>query len=389
MWNVYRPSSGVLMKRISIILFLLFLLAGCSAPVPMPEQTDPPPTQPQLSEVSTEVATEPETTPTMPAEIPLGDSFFSADYDQPVTVADPDLTQLFENLPLLPRISQVRLTGVLPDTRELIRLKEAFPAITFIWEFDFLGVPVTSLTQSIDLSGTPLADTAELDALLPCFYQLEQVDLCDCGLSDDVMGALNERYPDTDFIWKVKIGKLTTRTDALYFMPSKYHVPWMRQEQTVNLKYLTKLQFLDLGHYVGISDLSFLHHMPDLKILSLNSSTASDLSPIASCQKLEFLELFLATGTDLWPLTNCTSLKNLNISYMPYWDPLPIHQMTWLDRLWVAGSKLSQEERAALQEALPHTIMVFRSDSSTDKGWRYSPNYYEGRDLTQMKYMIK
>jgi len=377
------------MKIIITLILLLLMLTGCCPPVPAQEQTIPPNTEPIGTIICTEPETKPESEPPIVIEIPLGDQLYPTDYDQAVTVLNPNLAELYQNLPLLPFVPQVILTGNLPPNSGLIKLKETFPSVVFVWEFDFLGTPVTSLTESVNLAGMHLTDTEAIEALLPCFYQLAAVDLCDCGLSDDEMGALNEKYPATDFVWKVKIGNLTTRTDALYFMPSKYGVPWMRQEQTVNLKYLTKLQFLDLGHFEGITDVSFLHHMPDLKILSLNSGTFTDFSPIASCQKLEFLELFLATGTDLWPLTNCVSLKNLNISYMPYWDPLPIHQMTWLDRLWVAGSELSPEEKTALREALPNTIMVFQSASSTDKGWRYSPSYYEGRDLTQMRYMIK
>lgn len=319
----------------------------------------------------------------------LGDQLCSSDYDQELGLANPDIGELRLGLPCLPGVSRVTLTGQLPETDALIELKEEFPDVTFVWEFDFLGIPVTSVTESVDLSGTPLADTAALEALLPCFYQLKSVDMCGCGLSNETMASLNDRYEDTEFVWEVQVGRLTARTDSIYFMPSKYGITWMRPEQTVNLKYLTNLIALDLGHYVGVNDISFLKYMPDLKILSLNSGTFTDLSPIGTCQKLEFLELFLATGTDLWPLTNCTSLKNLNVSYMPYCAPLPLHQMTWLDRLWVAGSELSDAEKAALKEALPNTVMVFQSGSSTNKGWRNSPSYYEVRDLTGMNYMTR
>lgn len=319
----------------------------------------------------------------------LGAQLYPSDHTGELVLTDPDAGELQLGLSCLPNVTSVTLTGQLPDTEALIELKEQFPGVTFFWEFDFLGVSVTSLTGYVDLSGTALSDTGALEALLPCFYRLETVDMCGCGLSNETMAGLNARYPDTEFVWEVQIGRLTARTDSVYFMPSKYGITWMRPEQTVNLKYLTNLIALDLGHYVGVNDVSFLKYMPNLKILSLNSGTFTDLSPIGTCQKLEFLELFLATGTDLWPLTNCVSLKNLNISYMPYCDPLPLHQMTWLDRLWVAGSELSSEEKAALREALPNTVMVFQSGSSTNKGWRNSPSYYEVRDLTGMNYMTR
>lgn len=321
--------------------------------------------------------------------VPLGGTLYSSDYCGDISLINPDPDQILLNLPYLPNVQTIILEGELPSAQQLKELKDCFPGVTFVWEFDFFGVAVSTLTESVDISGTPLTDTNQLESLLPLFYQLRTVDMCGCGLDNDVMGSLNERYAETDFVWKVKIGSVTTRTDARYFMPSKFGVSWMRQEQTENLKYLTKLELLDLGHYEGISDISFLHYMPNLRILSLNSGVFTDFTPIGACQDLEYCELFLAKGTDLWPLLNCTSLKNLNISYMPYCDILPICQMAWLDRLWICGSKLNASERELLRTSLPDTIIVFDSKSSTGNGWRHSPSYYESRDLVNMGYMIK
>ena len=321
--------------------------------------------------------------------VPLGEQYFPADHSEEITLQDADVAELLENLPFLPGVTSIRLEGKLPADETLLELKETFPHVRFIWEFDFLGIPVDTMTESIDLSGIKLTDTAEIEALLPNFYQLTTVDMCGCGLDDDTMGALNERHPGTQFVWTVKVGTVTTRTDAIYFMPAKFGVSWMRQEQTENLKYLTKLQVLDLGHFQGIEDVSFLYCMPDLRVLSLNSALCKDFTPIGSCQKLEFFEVFLGKGTDMWPLVNCTSLKNLNISHMPYGDPLPLCQMTWLDRLWIKGGRLSEADRDMLREALPNTVLAFSTGSSTGTGWRYSPSYYLGRDIIGMKYMTR
>lgn len=321
--------------------------------------------------------------------VPLGEQYFPMDHAEEITLQDASSEELLENLPFLPFVSSIQLAGTLPDTETLLELKETFPHITFLWEFDFLGIPVNTMTESIDLSGTEITDTRELEALLPYFYQLSSVDLCDCGLDNETMAALNERHPGTQFVWKVKVGKVVTRTDAIYFMPAKFGVSWMLQEQTENLKYLTKLQVLDLGHYSGISDVSFLYNMPDLRVLSLNSAVCTDFTPIGACQNLEYFEVFLGRCKDLWPLVNCTSLKNLNISFMPYGDPLPLCQMTWLDRLWICGNRLSEEECEMIRQALPNTVIVFDSDSSTAKGWRHSPSYYWARDTVDMIYMTR
>lgn len=319
--------------------------------------------------------------------VTLGGTAYPADIGT-LELADPDINEL-QKVCYLPNLTSVTLTGSLPSTEQLVALKKENPSITFLWDFDCFGIPVNTLTEYIDLSGILMEDTAALEALLPCFYNLQKVDMIGCGLSNEEMAGLNDRQAHTKFVWEVVVGPLTVRTDALYYMPSKYGVTNLRPGATENLKYCTDLVVLDLGHYVTVSDLTFLEYMPNLKILSLNSGSFTDLTPVGCCLNLEFFELFLSQATDLWPLTNCTSLKNLNLSYMPYGDPTPLHQMTWLDRLWLANSRLSDREIAELTAALPNTMMVFHSSSSTNRGWRNSPSYYEGRDLTGMNYMTR
>jgi hypothetical protein len=62
--------------------------------------------------------------------------------------------------------------------------------------------------------------------------------------------------------------------------------------------------------------------------------------------------------------------------------------MTWLDRLWMTYSRIGDEGRATIREALPSTELLFISNSSTDRGWRYAPHYYEMRDILEMWYMV-
>ena len=111
---------------------------------------------------------------------------------------------------------------------------------------------------------------------------------------------------------------------------------------------------------------------------------------------LEMLELASTPIDDFWPLTNLTNLRDLNLSYTPFYysarkwgkfgDLTPLYQMTWLDRLWLANSRVGEESRVKLREALPNTELLFFSVSATNCGWRYAPSYYEMRDIIGMFY---
>ena len=111
-----------------------------------------------------------------------------------------------------------------------------------------------------------------------------------------------------------------------------------------------------------------------------------DLTIVGNCTSLEHLELCDSPVVDFWPLTNLTNLKDLNLSYTPFdlgphqfssfGDITPLLQMTWLDRLWMTYSRIGDDGRAMMYEALPTTELLFQSTSSTDRGWRYSPQYY-------------
>lgn len=308
--------------------------------------------------------------------------------DDVLTVEDPEISVLRARLEDDPAPQHIRLTGTLPPMDALIRLKNEFPGTVLEWEFDMFGIPVSTLSEHIDISGIPVTDVQAVEALLPAFYSLKSLGMCGCGIADEEMDALRSRHPETKIVWAVKVGPMTVRTDSTVFMPIREGYNSLPPNATRSLKYCTELQFIDLGHF-PITDVTFTMYMPQLRYLILGGGQFTDLTPIGHCTSLVYLELFLTKSTDLWPLTNCTGLRDLNISYMPYGDPTPLLQMTWLDRLWLANSRLSSGEKAMLRNALPDTVMLFNSASSTNHGWRSSPNYFRMRDLVGGRYMTK
>lgn len=330
---------------------------------------------------------------TVTCAVPIGDQIVSHT-EESITVTDPDAGELLTNLKYLPNLTAVTLEGALPGNADLIVLKESYPDITFLWNFSVCGVQTNSLAEFIDLSKISMESTEELEAALPCFYNLAKVDMVDCGLSNETMDALNKRHPETSFVWKVKVSGVNVRTDAKYFMPWKHHLK--KIGDLYNLRYCTEMEVLDFGHK-GIYDVSYIEYMPNLRFLLLLECTP-DLTIVGNCTTLEYLELCDSSLTDFWPLTNLTNLKDLNLSYTPFLgnhrfgkfgDITPLMQMTWLDRLWMTYSRIGDENRAMMREALPATELLFISDSSTDRGWRYSPQYFEQRDILDMWYMVE
>lgn len=311
-----------------------------------------------------------------------------------LTITDPDAQELLTYLQYLPALTAVTLDGTLPENDILLLLKETYPNITFLWNFSVCGVETNSLAEFIDLSKIPMENTEELEAALPCFYNLTKVDMISCGLSNEDMDALNKRHPETNFVWKVTVSGISVRTDIKYFMPWKHNIK--KVGNLYNLRYCTEVEALDFGHR-GIYDISYIEYMPKLRFLLLLECTP-DMNILGNCTSLEHLELCDSPVTDFWPLTNLTNLKDLNLSYTPlnlgslkfgkFGDITPLLQMTWLDRLWMTYSRIGDENRALIRESLPATELLFVSTSSTDRGWRYSPQYYEMRDILGMWYMV-
>ena len=311
-----------------------------------------------------------------------------------LTVTDPDVNELMTQLALFRYLENVTLEGTLPGNAELIKLKEHFPNITFHWTFTVCGVETNTMAEFLDLSNRRI-DLAELEGALPCFYNLKKVDMVKCGIENEEMQALNDRHPGTKFVWTVVVCGVNIRTDTREFMPYKYGVK--KVGSLYNLRYCRDIEVLDLGHK-GVSDFSYLEFMPNIRFLLLLECNITDLSIIGNCTSLEVLELASTPIYDFWPLTNLTNLKDLNLSYTPFYysarkfgkfgDVTPLYQMTWLDRLWVTRSLLGDEGRAKMRAALPNTEILFVSTGATDKGWRYSPYYYEMRDILGLWYMI-
>lgn len=284
-------------------------------------------------------------------------------------------------LQYLPQLERLHLVDPNLSAETVLALGDT---LTVTCEKQVLGRTVTSGDTELDLTGTPLSDTAELERELECFPNLEKVIVSDCGLDNETLAAARDRVRDQyKLVWTVQCGKLTVRTDDIYFMPVKYNIYYFHDDEAYNLRYCEDMVCIDLGH-MSIHDIEFVRYMPHLKYLILAHSTILDISPISDCKELVFLELDWTGVKDYSPLLGCTALEDLNLGNT-YGSCEPIKQMTWLKNLWWIGRSASVY--AELTEALPDTYTEFYAKYTVGNGWRKLKNYFDMRDILGMEYM--
>ena len=292
-------------------------------------------------------------------------------------------------LSLLPRLKRVDLRGTGLSAMQARSLSQDHPWVRFLWNEQLGDIIFPTNAREIDLSGVLLEGTEELEALLPYLPETEKIILCDCGLSSEVLAELGQRHPEIRFVWRVKLGPLSARTDDTWFAP-------ITKRQLIGgtdadeLKYCVDMECIDLGH-CWIRDCEWARFMPKLRYLVLADTYVRDLSPLSGLKELAYLELFVTPVKDYSPLLGCTGLEDLNLGYT-YGDPTPISRMTWLKNLWWGGihyvPQVGNETPAAmLQHGLPETKIMLYAGSSTGMGWRNLPHYYEMRDIIGMYYM--
>lgn len=292
-------------------------------------------------------------------------------------------------LKYMPNLKTVVFSDETPGNEQMYQWKCEYPDIQFSWNFEVCGVATNSLATELILSNVKMKTTEAVEASLKYFYNLQMVEMCDCGIPSEEMDALWKRHPETRFVWAVYVARCRLRTDATTFMPYKYGNAGelvYTDRDAKELGYCIDLICMDLGH-MKLRNYSFLENMPKLQYLILADTKGSDFSALVHCTELVYLELFVTEFSQTDVLVGMTKLEDLNLTWTLISDIEPLKQMTWLKRLWMGGTfRVSDEAKAELAEALPNTQIVHGEDS-TGYGWRTGKRYYEQRDLLGMHYM--
>lgn len=320
--------------------------------------------------------------------VPVGGTEYSIDTVS-ITVKNAEAAEVRTALKYLPKLEEITFTGTAPDNETIYQMMCDYPDARFIWALTLFGKEMENTITELDLSGIKMKDTGEIESYLKYFPNLTKVEMCDCGIPSEEMDAMGKRWPNIRFIWTVRVGLATLRTDAIGFMPWKHGHRGgnpLRDKDCKELKYCIDLICLDLGH-MKVSDISFLQYMPKMKYLIVGELPCSDFTPIRYCKELIYLEIFNVTFQHQEILLELTKLQDLNMGSTKIYGTGVLKQMTWLKRLWIAGTGLTYAEYDELVAALPNTQVVMHIPHSTAGGWRDHQNYRDMRDILGVFYL--
>ncbi|MBE6969775.1 MAG: leucine-rich repeat domain-containing protein [Ruminococcaceae bacterium] len=356
-------------------IFLVFALlaAGCgeAAPAPTPLPTATP-----------EPTPEPTPAPT-PAPVELfGRSYAPDTAELDLRKESGSVVELTAALERFNALEFVDLRGWELTEEEMFALHDGFPDTVFGWEFEILGVPVSSMDEFVSFDEIRMEDVSPVESVLPLLYNMKQVDMCYCGIDDETMYEFYLRWPDVRIVWMSNIGYSPMRTDTNYFLRNYWNVntsmissEYLDQQ----LRYFPDIIALDVGHGgYRINDLSFLRHVPKLQILIAAMCNVTDVTPVGELEDLVFVELFMNPIQDFSPLAKLQNMKDLNISHTQVTDLSPFYECSALERLWlISTSPLSDEEVEAFAERKPDCqIARDNYNSATEMGWRVHERYY-------------
>ena len=289
---------------------------------------------------------------------------------------------LFSYMKQYPSLELFNTGSTVLTAEEYVSLCEVNPAVTVISKVQFEGTVLDLSLNEIDISEKIIADKEDFDALLSHFPAGIKLVMCDCGYTDEEMGALRDKHAKLDFTWRIYMGKWSLRTDDEAFSVMIYDDNYVRltSEDIEVLRYCTNMYALDLGHQ-AITDLSVIGEMTDLRVLILADNKITDLTPLSSLKNLQYLELFVNRISDLSPLAKCTNLVDLNFGWNSIYDLSSIYSLEKIERLWLPTTRVSSDKRAEITENFPNAQIVFEDVNSISSGWRTHERYFSMRGM--------
>ena len=262
-------------------------------------------------------------------------------------------------------------------------LQEAAPQADLEYRFVFYGRYLSTLSEEMDLNHSVMTDEgAAVREILPLMKHCKRLDMDSCGVSSERMAEIRDAYPEMEVIWRIWFAndQFTMRTDSERLWCANFY-PYMWDEYTQELKYLTNLKYLDLGHNLELHDWSFMRTMTNLEVCIITASGWDTLDMLENCTKLEFLEIvpWAHIELDLTPLAGMQDLEHLNICGMGQtqgWEVLL--GMPKLKRLWIGSHTAYFFPEGAMDQILaahPDTNILYLTDGAATGSWRVDERY--------------
>ncbi len=241
-----------------------------------------------------------------------------------------DVPAAAQALSLLPALEEVSLSTEL-SVDDYIALKQACPAAQFAYSFELFGQTVTTETETLAYANVEIGDegVAEFMKVLPCLDKLQRVSFEYCGIEDETMAELRDAFPDKEIVWRVIYGWASSWSDTIRIWAiggfSDQQLESLKYCTKVKyldlghngiyeldfVRYMPDLEVLILENDY-VSDLTDLATCKKLEYLEVGETQVTDVSPLAECTSLEHLNIGGLLGlTDISPLYTLPNLKRL------------------------------------------------------------------------------
>jgi len=258
------------------------------------------------------------------------------------------------------------------------------PDIMVRYEFGVFGQRHDINDTILDFNHIYMNDQGEeVRSVISCMPKLRILDMDWCLVDNEHMAKIREDYPNVEVEWR-----LTTfpsneyyglRTDAEKIFLSAFGGGMLTDEDCEQLKYCTKVKYLDIGHNEELRDASFLAYMPELEVCILSINLVEDISGLANCKHLEYLEMFNTHITNLDCLEGMTELRHLNVCQNPYLtDITGTYTVEGLERFWIGdiySTAVPREQVEEYKKLHPETNTCDWTYGAHTAGWREGPRY--------------
>ena len=303
---------------------------------------------------------------------------------------DADAAETAKQLKRLPGLRQISIGNELETPLAWDSLKllhDAAPQAVIDYAFTIFDRPFNLSDEVMDLKYIPMEDEGALvGKVAACMTRLRTLDMDSCRVPNEAMARLRDSLPNVEVIWRINFAQgYTARTNVekiLASMPGQ--AGELVHNNVQNLKYCTKLKYLDLGHNNYLDTIDFIRYMPDLEVFIVGMSFVEDFSPIAYCPKLEYVEAMSTRLHDLTPFENLHNLRHLNICFnFAVTDITPLYGLD-LERLWIGQhDPVPPEQIAKYRELHPNCVVNDTTPDPTEEYWRFAEH---GDEMGNQRY---
>ena len=258
-------------------------------------------------------------------------------------------------------------------------IEAACPGAAVDYAFSLWGRELNLSDEMLDFNHISMDDQgAAVRQILPYMTNCKVLDMDFCGVDNAHMAEIRDENPDVDVVWRIWFGtNYSVRTNVTTILASKpTRGGTLYDDVGEQLKYCTKVRYLDLGHNFDITDFSFVTYMPDLEIMVMSMTGAHDLTPFASCSHLKYIEAGNCQLSDLSPLAACTELRHLNVgTNSGVSDISPLYDLN-LKRLWIGiGDPVPSAQVEEMRRLHPDCIVNTTVPTGLEKGANENAGY--------------